>query len=282
MLFLGGHGAGLAGDMLVAALADLGVPFGEVVAAVAALGLPGVGIELRAAERSAVAAPRFVVHEEERQPMRDYRAVRQLLRGARDFPDGARRLALRAFQRLARAEAAVHGVPEDDVHFHEVGAVDSIVDVAAFAAAVDYLAPARVLASPLPMGRGAVRGAAHGPLPNPAPATLGVLCEGGIPTFDAGCNVELVTPTGACLVAAVASGCSAWPDMIPARVGYGAGSRDLADRANLCRVVLGDLWGWGGEGGQERALGGPHEHSHEHGHVHDHENSHASAHEHGH
>ena len=271
VLFLDGQGSGLAGDMLVAALTDLGVPFGEVAGGIAALELPGVEVALEAAERSAVAAPRFLVREEARQPMRDYRAVRGLLRGARSFPEGARRLALHAFQRLAQAEAAVHGMPEDDVHFHEVGAVDSIVDIAAVAVALDYLGPSRILVSPLPMGRGIVRGAAHGPLPNPAPATLGILCAAKIPTFDAGCDLELVTPTGACLVAAAASGCCAWPDMVPASVGYGAGTRDLSDRANLCRVVLGEPWARGPGGGHDGQ--GEHNHSHSHSHSHGHGHS---------
>jgi len=272
VLFLDGQGAGLAGDMLVAALADLGVPFGETAGGVAALGLPGVQVALEAVERSAVAAPRFLVREEGRQPMRDYRAVRRLLLGARAFPEGARRLALRAFQRLAQAEAAVHGVPEDDVHFHEVGAVDSIVDIAAVAVALDYLGPSRIVVSPLPMGRGIVRGAAHGPLPNPAPATLGILCAAKIPTFDAGCDFELVTPTGACLVAAAASGSCAWPDMVPASVGYGAGTRDLTDRANLCRAVLGEPWARGPGGGHDER--GEHSHSPSHGHGHGHGHGH--------
>ncbi len=94
------------------------------------------------------------------------------------------------------AEANVHGMSVEDVHFHEVGAVDSIVDIVAAAIALDYIAPNRVVCSPLPMGRGVIRGAAHGPLPGPPPAVVGVLCDAGLWTFDAGCDHELVTPTG--------------------------------------------------------------------------------------
>ena len=94
--------------------------------------------------------------------------------------------------------------------------------------------------SPLPMGRGTITGAAHGPLPCPAPATLRVISDAGLPTFDAGIDFELVTPTGACLVAALATAPSSrWPDMAPSSVGYGCGSKELGDRANLLRVVLG-------------------------------------------
>lgn len=98
---------------------------------------------------------------------------------------------------LAEAEAATHGMTVEAVHFHEVGALDSIVDIIAAALAVDYLKPARIVASPLPMGRGIIRGAAHGPLPNPPPATLGVIAAAGLATFDADIQAELVTPTGA-------------------------------------------------------------------------------------
>jgi uncharacterized protein (DUF111 family) len=141
---------------------------------------------------------------------------------------------------LAEAEAATHGMSVDTVHFHEVGALDSIVDIVAVALGVDYLRPASIIASPLPMGRGLIRGAAHGPLPNPPPATLGVLAAARLPTFDAGIDFELVTPTGACLVAALCGGRSAsWPAMAPSRQAYGAGTKVLADRANLFRLVLG-------------------------------------------
>ena len=148
---------------------------------------------------------------------------------------GAREIAERAFRLLAEAEADVHGMEVEDVHFHEVGAVDSIVDIVGVAAALDYLG-AGVLCSPLPMGRGTVR-AQHGVLPLPAPAT--VSCLRGVPTFDAGIDGELVTPTGACLVAATAAGFPRWPDLAPERCGWGAGTKELADRPNLLRVILG-------------------------------------------
>src|SRR5262249_45580864 len=150
-------------------------------------------------------------------------------------PAGARELALRAFRILAEAEAAVHGVALERVHFHEVGAVDSIVDIVAAAIALDYVG-AEVVCAPLPMGRGFVR-SQHGMLPSPAPATL--LCLAGVPTYDAGIDAELVTPTGACLVKATAARFARWPNCAPERVGLGAGTRELADRPNLLRVVLG-------------------------------------------
>jgi len=147
----------------------------------------------------------------------------------------AQQLALRAFRTLAQAESEVHGVNIEDVHFHEVGAVDSIVDIVAAAVCFDYIG-AKVIWSPLPLGRGMVT-CAHGALPLPAPATI--LCLRDVPTFDAGIDGEFVTPTGACLVAATATAFSRWPAIKSERVGWGAGSRDLSDRPNYLRVVLG-------------------------------------------
>src|SRR6202035_3662814 len=123
----------------------------------------------------------------------------------------------------------------DDVHFHEVGAVDAIADVVGSAAALDHLG-AEVVVSPLPMGRGMVR-AAHGKLPLPPPAT--VECLVGLDTYDAGIDFELVTPTGAAIVGAHATGSHRWPSMVPERTGWGSGTADLADRPNVLRVVLG-------------------------------------------
>jgi uncharacterized protein (TIGR00299 family) protein len=130
----------------------------------------------------------------------------------------------------------VHATAIDDVHFHEVGAADSIADIVAAAVAIDWLG-ASVVCSPLPIGRGTIT-TAHGALPLPAPATL--LCLRGIPTYDARIDAELVTPTGAALAATVAQRFEEWPSMRVSRVGWGSGSRDLPDRPNLLRAVLGD------------------------------------------
>lgn len=227
--------SGIAGDMLLAALIDLGVPATVIEDAVMGLGLEGFRIELSTRTRSGIVARHFHVAVEGEQPDRTFRAIRVLLQEASSITDGARDLALRAFLRLAEAEAEVHGMPVEDVHFHEVGAVDSIVDLVGAAVALDYLG-ARVSCSPLPLGRGTVR-ARHGVLPLPAPAT--VLCLRGIPTYDGGVEAELVTPTGACLVSAAAEDFHRWPDVAPERVGWGAGTRELPDRPNLLRVVLG-------------------------------------------
>ena len=199
--------SGIAGDMLVGALLDLGVPMATIKAALDPLPLSGYEIQTERVERSGIAACRFWVSIEGNQPSRHWPAIRSLLEAASPLPGGARQLALRAFEILARAEAEVHGTDSDAVHFHEVGAVDSIVDMVAAAVALDHLG-ARVVGSPLPLGRGFVQ-TRHGCMPAPAPAT--VLCLRGIPTHDAGIDGELVTPTGAALLTAAASDFARWP-----------------------------------------------------------------------
>jgi uncharacterized protein (TIGR00299 family) protein len=227
--------SGLAGDMLVAALLDLGVPEAALREGLAGLALGGYELHVSRVRRSSIAGSYFDVRVTDAQPPRDHAAIVKLIEGAGTLTPGARQLSLRAFSILAHAEAQVHAVPVEQVHFHEVGAVDSIVDTCAAAIAFDYLG-AEVVCSPLPLGRGTIR-SAHGMIPLPAPAT--VLCLRDVPTYDAGIAAELVTPTGACLVAAVAHGFGQWPALRPERVGMGAGTKDWPDRPNLLRAVLG-------------------------------------------
>lgn len=228
--------SGVSGDMLVAALVDIGVPPSVITDAIDSIPIEGYRIEFDTCIRSGIKASRFNVVVSEDQPPRDWAVIEQILLQATQVEKSARRLALKAFEILARAESEVHGVKIENVHFHEVGAVDSIVDIVAAAVCFDYIG-AEVICSPLPMGRGMIH-CAHGILPSPAPATL--LCLREIPTFDAGIDAELVTPTGACLVSATATDFSRWPSMTAERIGWGAGSRELPDRPNLLRLVLGE------------------------------------------
>jgi uncharacterized protein (TIGR00299 family) protein len=226
--------SGLAGDMIVAALVDLGVPRQVVVEAIAALPLTGFHLHFGTRVRSGIVASSFEVHVEAAQPPRTYATIRAMLESA-PLPQGVRDRAERTFRRLAVAEAKVHRTSVDDVHFHEVGAVDALADVVGSAAALAHLG-ADVVVSPLPLGRGFVK-AAHGTLPLPAPAT--VECLAGFPTYDAGIDRELVTPTGAAIVGALSTGAERWPSMSPERVGWGAGSADFPDRPNVLRAILG-------------------------------------------
>jgi hypothetical protein len=203
--------------------------------AIAKLPITGYHVHFGTRVRSGIVATSFDVHVDTKQPERTWKSIRALLE-ASPLDDAVRAGAIATFSRLAQAEAKVHCAPVDEVHFHEVGAIDAIVDVVGSAAALAYLG-ADVQTSPLPMGRGFVK-ARHGTLPLPAPAV--VECLAGFPTYDAGIDFELVTPTGAAIVAANATTSTRWPAMSPERVGWGAGAADLRDRPNLLRVVLGD------------------------------------------
>ena len=226
--------SGVAGDMTIAALLDLGVPQAVVEQAVSVLPLDGYELVRGHAHRSGVVATRFDVKVAAAQPERTYGAIDSMLVDA-PLDAATKKLARAIFLRLGEAEAATHCMPLNDVHFHEVGAVDAIVDIVGAAAALSYV-NAEVAISPLPMGRGFVK-ARHGILPLPAPAT--VSCLRGVPTFGTDVDFEFVTPTGAAIVATVATEFARWPSMLPERVGFGGGSKDLKDRPNLLRVVLG-------------------------------------------
>jgi pyridinium-3,5-bisthiocarboxylic acid mononucleotide nickel chelatase len=226
--------SGLAGDMVIAALVDLGVPQGVIEDAVNALPIRGFHLHFGTRVRSGIVATAFDVHVEKKQPERTWGEIRAMLAKAK-LPKGVKERATATFQRLAEAEARVHRAPLETVHFHEVGAVDAIVDVVGSAAALAYLG-AELVVSPLPMGHGRVK-ARHGILPLPAPAV--VECLRGLPTYDGGIAFELVTPTGAAIVGAHATGATWWPSMRPSRTGWGAGTADLPDRPNVLRAVLG-------------------------------------------
>ncbi len=220
--------------MIIASLVDLGVPPRVIEEAVATLPLEGFHLHFGTRVFSGIVATSFDVHVEARQPERTYGAIRGMLDEAK-LPPGVRDRAHATFKKLAEAEAKVHRAPLEEVHFHEVGAVDAIVDVVGSAAALEWLG-ADVYVSPLPMGRGFVR-ARHGVLPLPAPAA--VECLAGLPTYDGGLDFEFVTPTGAAIVGAHARGSFRWPSMAVERVGWGAGTKELEDRPNLLRAVLG-------------------------------------------
>lgn len=221
--------------MIIAALVDLGVPTSVIEEAVDALKLHGFHLHFGTRERSGIVATSFDVHLEEEQPERTWSTVRKMIEKAQ-LPAGVAARAVATFERLAASEARVHRMPVDDVHFHEVGGVDAIVDIVGSAAALEYIG-AKVVVSPLPMGHGRTK-ARHGILPLPAPAV--VECLKGLPTYDGGIAFELVTPTGAAIVGAHATEAVRWPSMKPERTGWGAGTADLPDRPNVLRVVLGE------------------------------------------
>ncbi len=219
--------------MTIAALVDLGVPLAVVAEATQSLKISGFELALTSVSVSSIGASHFNVKLVGGGGERHYHQIRQLIADSA-LGAGAKELAQRIFRILAEAEAAVHRIDVEQVHFHEVGALDAIVDIVGAAACFDFLG-ADVWVTPLPLGRGFVD-CRHGTIPLPAPATLG--CLRGFPTVDAGIPAELVTPTGAAIVAGVARPTSGWLPSRPARAGWGAGSRALPDRPNLLRVVL--------------------------------------------
>lgn len=257
--------AGIAGDMFCAALLHLGVPLDALLAPLKALPLDGYTISTHATVRGAFAATRFEVHQDNPehdhshshshdhghghdhshdhvgpeawpgQPDRRWSTIRKMLEDA-PIAAGVRRRALAVFAALARAEAKVHGTTVEDVHFHEVGAVDSIVDIVAACAGLEALGVERIISGPPPLSGGEIRGA-HGRIPLPAPATLEILS--GWPVIAGAHNREEVTPTGAAILAALAEPGS-FPAMTVRATGYGAGKWDPKDKANVVRLVLGE------------------------------------------
>ncbi|HYX94536.1 MAG TPA: nickel pincer cofactor biosynthesis protein LarC, partial [Geodermatophilus sp.] len=229
-------GSGVSGDMLLGALVGAGVPPATLSAALEPLGLP---ITLRREEvrRGGLAAVRVHVDvPAEDQPHRTWADVRVLLDR---LAEPLRSSASDVFAALARAEAAVHGVPADDVHFHEVGALDAVADVVGVCAGVADLGLDRLVASPIALGSGSVR-TAHGRLPVPGPAVLALLADASAPAHGGPAGEELATPTGVALVTSLASGYGPLPPMRPTRTGTGAGGRDPADRPNVVRLVVGE------------------------------------------
>ncbi len=227
--------AGLAGDMLLAALLDAGAELETLRDVPHALGIEGVEIDVERVERQGIGALHLRVDAPDDHDHRRYADIRELIARA-ELPARARARSLDAFQRLAEVEGGIHGVPPDEVHFHELGSLDTLVDVCGAFVLLEELGVERVVSSPLPFARGFVH-AAHGVLPLPAPATLGLLEGAELVGVDT--EAELVTPTGAAIAAMVVDSWGALPPLTLERVGYGAGTKDFADRPNVVRVVLG-------------------------------------------
>lgn len=259
--------SGIAGDMFLGACLDLGMPVEVLQDVVVRLGLPGIGVETRKASRGGFVGTRFRVlengqpiegpdpeehhhhhhghehhhdhehghsHGHEHGHTRGLTEIREMiLRSA--LSEAVKERALRLFQRLGEAEAKAHGMPVERVHFHEVGAIDSIVDLVGAAAAVEFLAPERLTCGPVNLGSGRVR-MAHGEVPIPAPATAELLR--GVPVFG-GPGGELTTPTGAVILAELVDEHVELPAMILEGVGYGLGKKDLPTHPNALRLLRG-------------------------------------------
>jgi uncharacterized protein (TIGR00299 family) protein len=264
--------AGASGDMVLGALLDAGLPLGELESALGSLMIPGYRLSAERVVRSGISATKFRVHEgtsggaadahrhghrvgdHAHEPSAaghphhheasghahgEHRSLAEILAliDGSALSASARRKAGELFRRLAEAEAAIHQMPVEQVHLHEVGALDSIIDIVGAVFGLEWFGADRILSSPLNVGGGTVR-SDHGVLPVPAPATLRLL--EGAPVFSSGVQMETVTPTGALLVTGHASGYGALPPMTVERVGYGAGDRDVPGAPNVLRILVGE------------------------------------------
>jgi uncharacterized protein (TIGR00299 family) protein len=228
--------AGIAGDMALGSLLDAGADLDEVRALLGRLPVSGWELEVEATMRGGIAATRAVVHAADDGVVRTYAHISGLVDEAR-LPQRVRDRAQATFATLAEVEGRLHRRPTEQVHFHEVGSLDAIVDVVGTCSALEVLGVGEVWASPVATGTGMVR-TAHGILPNPAPAVVELLR--GAPTYGRDVQVELTTPTGAALLAATVTGWGPLPAMTVTATGFGAGTRDLEGLPNLTQVVIGE------------------------------------------
>ena len=254
--------SGASGDMILGALIDAGLPIEELRRALGSLALDGMSIEAESVDRAGVAAIKFrllengqVVDSSDPAPKKhrhdhdhhsnkshhhhSHRSIREILElvGRSNLSESAKASVGHVFGRLATAEAAIHQMPVNEVHLHEVGALDSIIDIVGATFGFEWFAPDEVVVSPLNVGSGTVE-CAHGTYPVPAPATVRLL--EGSPIYASGEAGELVTPTGALLMTEWATSYGPLPPMTISRVGYGAGERNRSDSPNVLRLLVGE------------------------------------------
>lgn len=226
--------SGISGNMVLGALIDLGYGADQLRADVDRLGVGDIQIHVERGDRNGISGVHVRVETAEEHPHRHYADIRRILEAAR-LPEAVHAIASNTFHRIAVAEGKIHGIPPDQVHFHEVGAVDAMVDIVGAAFGFVTLGCEYVSCSPLHLGTGFVD-CAHGRLPVPSPATLEILR--GAPVYAGDVRSELVTPTGAALIRSIAKRFGSWPEMIVESIGYGLGTRTLPI-PNVLRVALG-------------------------------------------
>jgi pyridinium-3,5-bisthiocarboxylic acid mononucleotide nickel chelatase len=224
--------------MIIGAQLDLGVGFESLDRQLSLLGLQGYELNSRQVMRGGIAATKFDVEVDQRkQPPRKLADISSIINGS-SLSDRVKTLSLRVFERLAEAEARIHGTTADKVHFHEVGAVDSIIDTVGAMIGFELLGVERFFCSPLRLGSGFIE-TEHGRLPVPAPATAELLR--GVPVYAGEQEGEFVTPTGAAIVTTLCEAFGAMPQLKVERVGYGAGSRDPKGFPNALRLMMGEI-----------------------------------------
>ena len=228
---------GISGDMTLGALIDLGVDQDKICVAIDSLGLPGVVLHVETTKRCGFRGTHIRVEHPEQHAHRHLHHIRKIIQEATGLTPRQRELALQIFQAVGEAEARVHGSTLEKIHFHEVGAIDSIVDIVGAAVGFDLLGADLIISSPVPTGRGSVK-IEHGVCAVPTPGTAELLK--GIPLADVPVDAELTTPTGAAILATLVHRFGPLPEMTMERIGYGAGTKDFPDRANLLRIIVGE------------------------------------------
>lgn len=272
--------SGISGDMTLAALADAGADREYIEQELSKIPFERFELQWKQVNKKGITALKLdvILHPEEK-PVhhRHYSEIKAMINET-DFHPQVKAYSHAIFEKIAKAEAKIHGVSMDNVHFHEVGAIDSIADVIGTALAIHSLEPDLIMSSPVPLGSGTIW-CDHGLYPVPAPATLEIMK--GIPLAETDIDKELTTPTGAGIIAGLAERFAAgYPSMTVEQIGYGAGTRDLPHQPNVLRVVLGTQ---NDPEYQHVHAHHHHHHSHEHHqHAHDHEHQHSHGHHHHH
>lgn len=226
---------GISGDMFLAALIDLGVDPRMILRELKKLSVDKIDVEIKKAVRHSITGTTFKVRLHEAHHHRTFRDIKKIIIESALSPK-VKALSTAIFKTIAEAEGKIHGIKPLEVHFHEIGAMDSIIDIVGAAIAVDSLKLDRVFASPIALGTGWAK-TMHGTIPIPAPATLEILK--GVPTAASTAPFELTTPTGAAIVKTLASSFGSMPAMTIEAAGYGAGKKDFKESANLLRAVVG-------------------------------------------
>lgn len=261
--------SGISGDMTLAALVDAGADRESIEQGLLQVAIEPFSLEWKRVLKCGVSAWKVDVLADPNHPPQHHRTYKEIAAviEAAEIPDRAKQWALAIFKKIGVAEGKVHDIPLDQVHFHEVGAIDSIADVVGVALALDQLNIEQIISAPAPLGYGHVH-CDHGKYPVPAPATLEMIK--GLPIRESHLAIELTTPTGAGILSGIVD---RFADSMPAMrieaIGYGAGTKDIPNQPNVLRVVVGEL--------TEKS---PHVHGHGHGHEHGHEHTHEHEHEH--
>ncbi len=228
--------AGISGDMTLAALVDAGANLNYINQQISLLLDSFVQLKVKPVNKMGISAKQLEIRlEPDTIPInRNYATIKKLITGSKLAPD-VKKNAAHIFQVIAVAEAKIHGIPVDLVHFHEIGAIDSIIDIVGVALALESLNIAQVFATPVPLGSGRID-IEHGIYPNPAPATIEILKGRTVNLLDL--QYEITTPTGAAIISALSSSIVNMPPLTVEAIGYGAGSMDLPDRPNVLRAYV--------------------------------------------